>query len=103
MAASLQRLVIDLRSQELVLRVLYRSDGSGAPNPGTKARVSEVTELARDGLRQALEALQGEATMCGTSGFTQREDLLSLPRPDEEVLPPLPATANKRSRSRKGA
>jgi hypothetical protein len=51
----LQRIVIEMKSGELVIRVLYR-DQDG-PNPGTKARTREVTELARSGLRDALEAL----------------------------------------------
>jgi len=71
---TLQRLVLDYRSGELVLRVLYRrQDG---PNPGTKARTREVTELARSGLRDALEALDGRVDTVGVSGFTQREDVL---------------------------
>jgi hypothetical protein len=71
----LQRLVLDYRSGELVVRCLYRSQDG--PNPGTKARAGVVTDLAKAGLRDALEALdEGEATMCGTSGYTTREDLL---------------------------
>jgi len=71
---SLQRLVLDYRTGELVLRVLYRrQDG---PNPSTKARTREVTELARSGLRDALEALDGRVDTVGVSGFTQREDVL---------------------------
>ena len=80
----LQRLVIETKPEELVIRVLYRSKGDA--NPGTKARTREVTALARSGLMQALEALDaGDVAVCGTSGFTQRENLLSvaLPRPDE--------------------
>jgi hypothetical protein len=80
----LHRIVIEMKSGELVLRVLYRSKGES--NPGTKARTREVTDLARSGLRDALEALDaGDVAICGTSGFTQREDLLSvaLPRPYE--------------------
>ena len=99
---TLQRLILDYRSGELVARVLCRSSLDG-PNPGTKTRAREVADLARSGLRDALEALEGGAEVVGTSGFTQREDILSLNRPDEEVLPPLPATANISSRSRKGA
>lgn len=81
---ALERIVIEMKSGELVLRVLYRSKGES--NPGTKARTREVTELARSGLRDALEALDaGDVAICGTSGFSQREDLLSvaLPRPYE--------------------
>jgi hypothetical protein len=80
----LQRLVIEMKSGELIIRVLYRSKGES--NPGTKTRTREVTALAKSGLRDALHALgEGEATMCGSSGFTQREDLVSvaLPRPYE--------------------
>jgi hypothetical protein len=80
----LQRLVIETKPEELVIRVLYRSKGDS--NPGTKARTREVTALARSGLTRALEALDaGDVAICGTSGFSQREDLLSVavPRPDE--------------------
>jgi hypothetical protein len=77
----LQRLVLDFRSGELVMRVLYCSEDG--PSPGTKARARVVGDLARSGLRDALEALEGGAECVGTSGFTTREDILSLPRPDE--------------------
>jgi hypothetical protein len=70
----LQRLVLDYRSGELVVRCLYRSEDG--PNPGTKTRTREVAELARAGLREALEALEGGAECVGTSGFTAREDVL---------------------------
>jgi hypothetical protein len=70
----LQRLVIETKPEELVIRVLYRSKGES--NPGTKARTREVTDLARSGLRDALEALEGGAECVGTSGFTTREDVL---------------------------
>jgi hypothetical protein len=82
---TLQRLVLEFRDGELIARVLYRS-GLDGPNPSTKARSREVTALARSGLTRALEALDaGDVAVCGTSGFAQREDLLSvaLPRPDE--------------------
>ncbi len=75
---TLQRLVLDFRSGEIVARVLYRRSLQAAPNPGTKARRREVTALARTGLTQALEALDSEAGVecVGTSGFTTREDVL---------------------------
>jgi len=81
---TLQRLVLEFRDGELIARVLYRS-GLDGPNPSTKARAREVSALARTGLQDALEALEGGAECVGTSGFTTREDLLSvaLPRPDE--------------------
>jgi hypothetical protein len=82
---TLQRLVLEFRGGELIARVLYRS-GLDGPNPSTKARAREVSALARSGLQDALKALDaGDVAICGTSGFTQREDLLSvaLPRPDE--------------------
>ena len=79
----LQRLVLDFRSGELLVRCLYRTKGSAGPN--TKARRQEVEQLVREGLRQALVSMEGDAELVGTSGFTTREDLLSvaLPRPDE--------------------
>jgi hypothetical protein len=81
---TLKRLVLEFRDGELIARVLYRS-GLDGPNPSTKARTREVTDLTREGLRQALASLEGGAECVGTSGFTTREDLLSvaLPRPDE--------------------
>jgi hypothetical protein len=83
---TLQRLVIEFKGSELVLRCLYRRSLEDAPGSSTKRREREVAELTREGLSTALEALdEGEATMCGTSGFSQREDLLSVavPRPYE--------------------
>jgi hypothetical protein len=81
---TLQRIVLEFRDGELIARILYRSSLDG-PNPSTKARAREVSALARTGLQDALEALEGGAECVGTSGFTTREDLLSvaLPRPDE--------------------
>jgi hypothetical protein len=73
-SARLQRLVLDYRSGELVVRCLYRcQDG---PNPGTKARARVVTDLAKAGLRDALEALEGSVDVVGESGFLTREDVL---------------------------
>jgi hypothetical protein len=79
----LQRLIITFKDEELVLHAIYR-DQDGA-NPGTKARQRQVTELVRTGLRDALEALEGRVDVVGTSGYSVREDLLSvaLPRPYE--------------------
>ena len=71
---TLQRLVLDYRSGELVIRCLYRSKGDS--NPGTKTRRREVSGLVRTGLEQALEALEGRVDVVGTSGFTTREDVL---------------------------
>jgi len=82
----LQRLVLEFRDGDLVARVLYRSS-LGGPNTGTKARKRVVTELAREGLRQALLSLEGGAECVGTSGFTTREDvLLATTSPDESKL-----------------
>jgi len=70
----LQRLVLDFRTGELVVRCLYLSKGNS--NPGTKTRWREVMELTREGLSAALEALEGRVDVVGTSGFTTREDVL---------------------------
>jgi hypothetical protein len=80
---TLERLVIEMKSGETVIRVLYKcQDG---PNPGTKACRREVTELASSGLTQALEALEGRVDVVGTSGFTTREDvLLATTSPDAD-------------------
>src|SRR5829696_847566 len=82
---TLERLVLDYRTDELVVRCLYRSqDGL---NPGTKARRKEVTELTRNGLRHALAALEAGAECVGTSGFNTREDvLLATTSPSEAKL-----------------
>jgi hypothetical protein len=81
---TLQRLVLDYRSGELVIRALYRSSLDG-PNPGTVRRQRQVEDLTREGLSTALEALEGRVDVVGTSGYSVREDLLSvaLPRPYE--------------------
>jgi len=71
---TLQRLVLDYRHGELVMRCLYRSEDG--PSPGTKARARVVAELARKGLHQALDALEGRVDMVGTSGFNTREDIV---------------------------
>ena len=82
---TLQRLVLDYRTGELVVRCLYRSEDG--PNPGTKARTRVVAELARTGLEQALEALDAAVECVGTSGFTTREDvLLATTSPNEAKL-----------------
>jgi hypothetical protein len=71
---TLQRLVLDHRSGELVVRCLYRTEGGAGPN--TKARRREVSGLVRAGLERALEALEGRVDVVGTSGFTTREDII---------------------------
>ena len=79
---TLQRIVLDFRGEagEVIACVLYRSSLDG-PESGTKARAREVTELARQGLRQVLAFLEGGAECVGTSGFAQREDLLCIATP----------------------
>jgi hypothetical protein len=71
---TLQRLVLDFRTGELVVRCLYRTEGGAGPN--TKARRREVTGIAREGLNGALEALEGRVDVVGPSGFTIREDIV---------------------------
>jgi hypothetical protein len=73
---TLERLVIDYRSGELVVRALYQRSLEASPNPGTVKRRREVSELVRTGLQDALEALAGDVTMAGTSGFSVREDIM---------------------------
>jgi hypothetical protein len=67
----LKRLVLDFRTDELVVRVLYRTEGESGPN--RKGRRREVTQLTREGLGAALEALEGRVGVVGTSGITTRE------------------------------
>ncbi len=76
MTGQLQRLVLEFKAEELVVRCLYRRTLEDGPGPNTKARAREVSGLAREGLREALSALEGDVAMVGTSGFTQREDIM---------------------------
>ncbi|MBA3491076.1 MAG: hypothetical protein H0T55_03235 [Rubrobacteraceae bacterium] len=50
MSTSLQRLVVDFRGGELVVRCLYRRSLEDAPGPSTKRRAREVAELTLEGL-----------------------------------------------------
>ena len=70
----LQRLILTFKSEEIVLHALYRNQDG--PNPGTKGRKKEITNLTRAGLEQALGALEGRLDVVGESGFTTREDVL---------------------------
>ncbi len=70
----LSHLIITFKPKENFLHALYRTQDG--PGPNTKAHRREVTELARTGLEQALEALEGGAECVGTVGFTSREDVL---------------------------
>ncbi len=72
---TLQHLLVEFKPDGIQVRTLYRQkDG---PNPDTKARAREVTTLARTGLTQALEALEGRVDVIGTSGYEVREDTIS--------------------------
>ncbi len=80
---TLQRLVLDFRTEELVVRCLYRRSLEDAPGTNTKARAREVSDLVRTGLADALGALEGRVDVVGTSGYTTREDvLLATTSPD---------------------
>jgi len=82
---TLQRLILTFKPEEIIMHTLYRTQEG--PNPGTKARTREVTELAWRGLTHALEALEGGAECVGTSGFTTREDvLLAAASPDANKI-----------------
>jgi hypothetical protein len=84
----LQRLIITFKPEELIIHALYRSQDG--PNPGTQARGKEVSELTREGLREALRALEGRVDVVGTSGYSVREDImvaevrLGQAKPDKE-------------------
>ncbi len=87
MSTSLQRLVLEFKAEELVVRALYRRTLEDAPGTNTKARAREVSELVRAGLEDALAALAAGVEVVGTSGFTQREDvLLATTSPDAAKL-----------------
>ena len=74
----LQRLVLDYRGGELIVRALYRTQDG--PGPNTKARKREAEQLVRIGLRQALLSLESGAECVGTSGYEVREDTISTRR-----------------------
>jgi hypothetical protein len=83
---TLQRLVLDYRTGELVVRCLYRSKGDA--NPGTVRRRREVEDLVRTGLQDALTALQdGRVDVVGVSGYQVREDILSIASPSKMASP----------------
>jgi hypothetical protein len=74
---NLLRVVLDFSSAELSIRCLYRSENG--PNPSTKRRKVQIQDLVRDGLQDALDGLQtGRVDVVGSSGFSQREDVLSV-------------------------
>jgi hypothetical protein len=71
---SLQRLVLSFTREGIEIRTLYhRRNG---PSPGTKTRAKEVTALAQEGLREALETLEGCVDVVGESGYDVREDVI---------------------------
>jgi len=83
--SELKRLILTFKPEELIVHALYRSQDG--PNPATKARRRAVEDLIREGLREALASLEGDAELVGCSGFTQREDvLLATISPDEATL-----------------
>jgi len=47
MAALLQRLVLDYRSGELVVRCLYRTEGGSGPNTKARARRQDFGTTSR--------------------------------------------------------
>jgi hypothetical protein len=71
---SLQRLVLSFTREGIEIRTLYRR--KNGPSPGTKTRAREVTALAREGLREALETLEGCVDIVG-SGYDVREDVIA--------------------------
>ena len=76
MSGQLQRLILTFKPDGVEVRALYRT--KHGPGPGTAARRREATEIARAGLREALEALEGRADVIGMSGFEAREDTISV-------------------------
>jgi hypothetical protein len=71
----LQRLILSFKPEGVEIRTLYRK--KNGPNPGTKARTRDVTDLAGTGLKEALGALAGRVEVIGTSGYEVREDTIS--------------------------
>ncbi len=69
-----QRIILTFKPEGVEVRTLYKSKDSYGPN--TQARRRQVQDLTLEGLRQALEALEGRVDVVGTSGFTTREDIV---------------------------
>ena len=93
---TLQRLILTFKPDGLEVRTLYRR--KSGPNPGTKARRREVSELVRTGLQDALEALEGDVEDLGTSGYEVREDVLHLPTASPTTQKPMRTPAKGASR-----
>lgn len=70
----LQRLIITFKPEETIMHALYRTQDG--PSPNTKGRRREITDLTREGLRQALASLEGRVDLVGTSGYEVREDIV---------------------------
>ena len=76
-----KRIILTFKGEEISIHVLYQASVAENLGPNTKKRLRHTTELVREGLREAIESLDSEAGRCmcvGTSGFTQREDVLSI-------------------------
>ena len=74
-----KRIILTFKGEEIYVHVLYQASVAENLGPNTKKRLRHTTELVREGLRKAIESLDSEAGRCmcvGTSGFTQREDVL---------------------------
>jgi hypothetical protein len=97
-SGQLQRLVLDFRTGELVVRCLYRSSSG----PGTKARRRGVAALTRSGLTQALEAPRGRGgrkknflDAVTRACVTACQNCRFLPRP-LILRPPIPTSVKQR-------
>lgn len=73
---SLRHLVVEFKREGIEIRTLYRRRSQDGPNPGTKTRAREVAALAREGLKEALKALEGRVDVVGESGYDVREDVI---------------------------
>ena len=74
-----KRIILTFKGEEIYVHVLYQASVAENLGRNTKKRLRHTTELVREGLREAIESLDSEAGRCmcvGTSGFTQREDVL---------------------------
>jgi hypothetical protein len=71
---TLQRLVLDFRTVELVVRCLYRTEGEAGPNTKARRRRGIGAHPLRPQRRSG--GLREACGRCGTSGFTTREDIV---------------------------
>jgi hypothetical protein len=88
MSAQLRSVAATFGPDGIRLEVRYTREADDAPatRGGTRRRLQEGSELAREGLSRALEALESGAGVesIGHAGFESRVDWLTVAYPTDE-------------------